>query len=319
MTAGRRVRISAGSGETFGVDDLACAAATQLGLWAAEGLDVEWIPAQGGVAATRATLDGVADIAYAGLGPVVGARAAGEPCRIVVSMARALAQNLVVRRAVATTEGLRGARWAVDGMGALSHHMARLVVAALGIDEGDIDWQVAGPPPRRIEGLLAGRYDASLIRIEEALSLSRSHADMLHTLAGFDALRQLVPTQPHGVLATTEAFEARNPDTLHRLVRGMVLASRRLHDDYGDFAQVVRRWVSVPLDEEDIRMIWQRERDSGGFAVDGELSAGHWAEQLRLYFALNAELAPIEPGALIAGDFLADTLAGLGLHAPRIS
>ena len=42
MTARQKVRLAAGSGDTFGVDDLACAAATYLGLWEDEGLDVVW-------------------------------------------------------------------------------------------------------------------------------------------------------------------------------------------------------------------------------------------------------------------------------------
>ena len=38
------IRLAAGSGPTFGVDDLSCAAATHLGLWEDEGLDVTWTP-----------------------------------------------------------------------------------------------------------------------------------------------------------------------------------------------------------------------------------------------------------------------------------
>ena len=35
------IRLAAGSGPTFGVDDLACAAATFLGCWEDENLDVK--------------------------------------------------------------------------------------------------------------------------------------------------------------------------------------------------------------------------------------------------------------------------------------
>ena len=50
------IRLAAGSGPTFGVDDLACAAATRLECWHDEGLDVEWTPVHGGVAAAQAVL-----------------------------------------------------------------------------------------------------------------------------------------------------------------------------------------------------------------------------------------------------------------------
>ena len=58
MTERLPIRLAAGSGPTFGVDDLACAAATHLGGWHDEGLDVSWTPVHGGVAAMNAVLDG---------------------------------------------------------------------------------------------------------------------------------------------------------------------------------------------------------------------------------------------------------------------
>ena len=74
-------------------------------------------------------LDGEVDAAYGGLGPVLQLRSQGHPMRIIASMARALAQNLVVQPHIKSTADLKGASWAVDGIGALSHHMARSIVA----------------------------------------------------------------------------------------------------------------------------------------------------------------------------------------------
>ena len=70
MTKTLPIRLAAGSGPTFGVDDLSCAAATHLGCWEDEGLDVTWTPVHGGVAALQAVLDDVVDVSYGGLGPV---------------------------------------------------------------------------------------------------------------------------------------------------------------------------------------------------------------------------------------------------------
>ncbi len=315
MTSRLPIRLAAGSGPTFGVDDLACAAATRLGCWHDEGLDVTWTPAHGGVAAMQAVLDDVVDVGYGGLGPAIRFRSEGAPLRVVVSMARGLAQNLVVQSRIATPDELRGASWALDGLGALSHHMARLIIAELGIGDDEIDWRVVGPPPQRIADLVSGAVDASLIRVEEAMSLSRSHEGRLHTLLGFADLKQLVPLQPHGVLATTEAYEAEHADALGRLARGMIKASRALHDDYAAFREVYDGYVTVPLPDEDVEWIWQREHDTGGFAVNGEMSTEHWDAQFDSYFALNPDLRRIERDDLLAGQFVPDALADLGRHA----
>jgi ABC-type nitrate/sulfonate/bicarbonate transport system substrate-binding protein len=307
-----KIRLARASGASFGVDDISCAAATQLGLFAAQGLDVQWSDWRGGVAATRAVLEGEADVAYAGFGPVVTLRAEGRPCRIFVSQARALAQALVVRK---NRGSLKGAVWAIDGFGALSHHMARLVVRALGIDEQEIRWEAVGPPPQRIAALLEGRADAALIRTEEALALDRDHGAKVSRMLDFDQLKRLVPLQPHGVLATTEAYEQAHPEILQGLALGMIHASRALHDRFEVFHHTVKEYVSVKLSEEEARLLWKREHDSGGWAVDGEMTDAHWDAQLALFHELNPQLPEIRKDALLAGQFVSAALRKLGTHA----
>lgn len=308
------IRFARGSGSGFGVDDISCAAAAQLGLFAREGLEVQWVDARGGVAATRAVLEGAAEVAYAGFGPVVSLRAEGHPCRIFVSQARALAQALVVRSSIKSVSSLKEKIWAVDGIGALSHHMARLLVKALGIAEDEIRWDPVGPPPQRIAALLEGRADASLIRTEEALALHRDHPGQVHRLLDFDDLKRLVPLQPHGVVVTTEAYERAHPEVLTGLAMAMIAASRALHDGLDIFKRVVRAHVSVKLDDDELRLIWQREHSSGGWAVNGELTPGHWEAQLKLYRLLNPQLRIVTREELISPQFVAQALRSLGGH-----
>lgn len=314
MTNRLPIRLAAGSGPTFGVDDIACAAATYLGCWEDEALDVTWTPVHGGVAAMKSVLDGETDVSYGGLGPVLKFRSEGQPVRIVVSMARGLAQNLVVQERIKSVDQLRGVSWALDGFGALSHHMARLLVKALNIGEDEIDWQAVGPPPERIERLLADTIDVSLIRVEEAIALTGDPGNSLHTLLGFAELKELVPLQPHGVLTTTEAYEASHEEELHRLTRGMIRASRALHDDFDTFRKVYEHHVTVSAPAESVRTIWQQERDTFGFAVNGELTKRHWHDQMESFYQLNPDLPRITRDDVIAEQFVPKALADLGLH-----
>lgn len=312
MASRSSIRLAAGSGPTFGVDDLACAAATHLGTWADEGLDVTWTPVHGGVAAMQAVLDGKVDASYGGLGPVLRFCSEGKPVRVVVSMARGLAQNLVAQKRITSTDQLRGASWALDGFGALSHHMARLLVRALGIPESEIRWEAVGPPPERIARLLAGTIDVSLIRVEEAISLDLDPANSLHNLLGFADLKRLVPVQPHGVLATLEAYERAHPETLAKLAAGMIRASRMLHEDYGAFRKVYDRYVTVPVPDVQVQRIWTQERESGGFALNGELTERHWAAQMDLFYELNPTLPRMTRDSVIAPQFVAQALSRIG-------
>ncbi len=309
------MRLAAGSGPTFGVDDLACAAATHLGCWADLGLDVTWTPVRGGVAAIGAVIDGSVDASYGGLGPMLKARSEGAPVRAVVSMARALAQNLVARESIRDRAPLRGVSWAVDGIGALSHHMARLIVKNLGISEREIAWKVAGPPPERIAMLLAGEVDVSLLRVEEAIALSLDDGNTLHTLLDSSELKRLVPVQPHGVLAARQDYIDSHAEEVARLVKGMIAASRALNDDFGNFEKVYRHYVKVSVPLGHVRDIWKKERDGRSFATDGELSATHWRKQVDGFFELNPDLKRVSVDDVLERTFVRAALADLDRQA----
>mmetsp|Transcript_81974 Transcript_81974/g.244498 ORF Transcript_81974/g.244498 Transcript_81974/m.244498 type:complete len:351 (+) Transcript_81974:66-1118(+) len=327
--AGKRihVRLASGAGGTFGVDDIAVAWATSGGFWEAEGLNVEWIPMRGGVNAAKAVLAGEVDGGYGTWMPVVELCRQGKPLRVLASMALALAQNLVVNKARIKTEAdLQGKRWAVDGIGALSHTLGQLIVRALAIPDGGMDWVVAGPPPQRIEKLLSGEVDCSLVRVEEAVQLAREHPDLLTKLMGFEEMLRLAPVQPHGVISVTEEFTREQPEACRALVRGLIRASRSLHDSLDDFRRAVRDHVTerrealgprVAVSDEEIEAIWQREHDAGSFAVNGGMVAEHWRRNLRVYATLRGdELAASMPlEELGAPGFVADVLADLGVHS----
>jgi hypothetical protein len=105
------------------------------------------------------------------------------------------------------------------------------------------------------------------------------------------------------VLATTEAYERAHPEVLQRLTRAMIQASRALHDRFEVFHDTVKACVSVRLSTEEARLLWKREHDSGGWAVNGELTQQHWDAQLRLFQKLNPALRAVsrEAGAFDPG------------------
>jgi hypothetical protein len=102
-----------------------------------------------------------------------------------------------------------------------------------------------------------------------------------------EALKGLVPLQPHGVLSCTEDYGESHQEELHRLTRGMIKASRALHDDFGAFENTFRHQVTIPVPGEAVREIWERERSAGSFAVDGGLAEAHWAAKLDSFEGLT--------------------------------
>jgi ABC-type nitrate/sulfonate/bicarbonate transport system substrate-binding protein len=322
-----KLRLASGAGGIFGVDDIAVAHASSGGFWEREGLDVEWVGVRGCVRAAEVVLTGQVDAGYGTWVPCVSNRVDGKPNKILVSMAQALAQNLIIdRNRIASTADLRGKRWAVDGLGALSHTLAHLIVQGLGIPDGEVEWIVAGPPPQRIEQLLNGTADCSLVRVEEAAVLARKHPEKLSKLLGFEEILPLAPVQPHGILSVTDDFAKKQPDVCKKLVRGLVLASRGLHDSLDAFRQAVRHHVTerpetlgprVDVSDEEIDIIWQREVAAGSFAVNGGLSCSHWAAGLHMYVSLhNGAGTKLTMNEMALPQLVADALTSLGEPHP---
>ena len=98
------------------------------------------------------------------------------------------------------------------------------------------------------------------------------------------------------------------------LAKAMILASRALHDDAEAFKKVVRSHVSVRLSDAELQLMWQREHSSGGWAVNGEMTRGHWQAQLALFREINPASRAVTREELIAERFVLEALAAVGVH-----
>lgn len=94
----------------------------------------------------------------------------------------------------------------------------------------------------------------------------------------------------------------------------MIKASRALNDDFAAFLNTFRHQVTIPVPDEAVREIWERERVAGSFAVDGGLAGAHWSAQLESFEGLNPELPTVVMDDVIAGEFVEAALQGMGGH-----
>ena len=84
----------------------------------------------------------------------------------------------------------------------------------------------------------------------------------------------------------------------------MIKAWGLLIEDFVAFQSVYRHYVKVSLPDEQIETIWRQERDYNGFAIDGAFTAGHWRDQIELFYALNALMPRVGYGELIEPRFV---------------
>ncbi|GAA3816482.1 hypothetical protein GCM10022226_41450 [Sphaerisporangium flaviroseum] len=142
----------------------------RLGLLDERDLRVSEEPVPSSPAQFRALIDGDLDAALTSPDNVVAYRFApdnplGETAdaRIVAAIDRGLGLGLYARPGIASADALRGATVGVDVAGSGFAFGLYALLESLGLDRGDYHVVALGSTPRRLEALLAGRCDATML------------------------------------------------------------------------------------------------------------------------------------------------------------
>ena len=97
----------------------------------------------------------------------------------------------------------------------------------------------------------------------------------------------------------------------------MILASRALHDDFKAFETTYRHYVKVSVPDDQVKAIWEQERMSNGFAINGELSRAHWQAQMNSFGALHPTLPRVALDQVVDQTFVARALESIGVRAEQ--
>lgn len=303
-----KVKFASAAGSGFGLDDLPVAAAYHLRIFESLGLEVEWIRVKGGVKAMETLVSKDATVAYGGYGAALASASKGNPLKIVASTSLKLAQELVGKGKLPLTSYDPVIRWGVDGIGAMSHQLAREIANAFRIPESGIQFVVSGPPEDRIQALLHGDVDATLLRLEESDSITRSKSSLVRILT-FEEINHRISNPVHGVIATTTEDINEEPDVIQKVVRGIIESNRALSTDFSKFERAMN---AVSNYEVDLASLWERCSKTGLFAVNGGMNPAIWKSDIENYFKMNTDLEQLDSSSIIYPRFVAAALNEIG-------
>jgi ABC-type nitrate/sulfonate/bicarbonate transport system substrate-binding protein len=114
--------------------------AIESGLLKKEGIDGKITGFTAGLTATQAVAGGSLDAACDGFTSSASAIARGSPARTVYSVNADNTYVIVTRDTITKPEDLRGKKWAITQMGAISQTYAALWLNKKGLPEGTVDW-----------------------------------------------------------------------------------------------------------------------------------------------------------------------------------
>ncbi len=196
--------------------------ALEQGFLRKHGLDGQVIAFRGGGTNMKALLAGEVDVSQIGATDAIQAAAKGARVRLWFVPVPVSPFYFVARKEAATTlQALVGKSVAVSGIGALSHHIPRIVLQRSGVDPDKVQYVALGSPADRFRALLAGKVDATLVLSTEAAKLAQ-YPEII-TLA---QVSKVLPEVPYEFAIAKEEYLERNPETFYRLALTLLEANR---------------------------------------------------------------------------------------------
>ena len=206
------------------------------GYFAAEGLDIEFIPVQGGAAAIPLLVNGELDLTWSAMNSIIAAQdkrvaEARGGLRVLPGSGYAAAENTFVmlalpgREYLATPQDLPGKKIAINTLGSIARLAANTAMAANGVDPRSVSY-VEVPFPDMIPALANRQVDAIVV-VEPQLTqagLQLGATALLNVASGPTA------NLPEAALTTTAEFARTNPNTMAAFARALARGQADMND-----------------------------------------------------------------------------------------
>jgi NitT/TauT family transport system substrate-binding protein len=203
-----------------------------------EGIDAKFVGFTSGLTTTQALAGGSVDAACDGFTGTVGAIAKGSPAKVVYAVNSDNTYVVVSRDTIAKASDLKGKKFAITQMGAISQTYASLWLRKNGMPDSTVDWIPIGGTSARARAVVANQVDATLITAGEWLRIrDQAGVRLLATLS------DTVPPLPLNLCAVSAKLIAEHPDVVQKVVTGILNAVRAARTPEGrkDYIRIARQ------------------------------------------------------------------------------
>lgn len=186
-----------------------------------QGIDGKFVGFTAGLTTTQALAGASIDAACDGFSGTVSAIAKGSPAKVVYSVNSDNTYVVIARDTITKPEELRGKKFAITQMGAISQTYAALWMSKNGLADGAVDWIPVGGTSARARAVIANQVDATLITLGEWVRIrDQKDVRLLATLS------DTVAPLPLNLCAVSAKLVNERPEVVQKLVNGMLDAVR---------------------------------------------------------------------------------------------
>jgi len=191
--------------------------AQDAGLWRKYGLDVRMILFEAGSTLAQVARTGEVSFAINSGPTTIASRTQGADSIIVAAAVNTLPYSLVTTKSITKWEQLKGKKVGISRFGSGTDTAIRLVSKRFGLDPmKDFIVLQGGTQPSRLQALLAGSLDATLVSPPLDLTAKKQGLNILVNIA------ELGIAYPQLVIETSERFNREQPQQVKNFLKGFI-------------------------------------------------------------------------------------------------
>ena len=198
-----------------------------------EGIDAKFVGFTAGLTTTQALAGGSLEAACDGFTGTTSAIERGSAAKTVYSVNSDNTYVIVVRDTISKFADLRGKKWAITQMGAISQTYAALWLSKNGLPDGTVDWIPIGGTSARARALIANQVEATLLTAGEWIRIREQKGVRL-----LATISESVPPLPLNLCVVTTKLINERPAVVQGFVNGMLNAVRHARTPEGRLAYI---------------------------------------------------------------------------------
>ncbi|MGH7782506.1 MAG: ABC transporter substrate-binding protein, partial [Candidatus Binatia bacterium] len=188
-----------------------------MGLWKKHGLDVRMVLFEAGSTLAQVARAGEVKFAVNSGPTTIASRTQGADSVIIAASVNTLPYSLVTAKGITKWADLKGKKVGISRFGSGTDTAIRLVCKKFGLDPvKDLVIIQGGTQPSRLQALLAGSLDATLVSPPLDLKAKKQGLTILVDIA------ELAIPYPQLVIETTDRFVRENPREVKNFLKGFL-------------------------------------------------------------------------------------------------
>lgn len=217
--------------------------AKELGFFAENKIDVEFVTFEGGTQTLRGSVAGGLDITGTSSDPAIIGAAKGAGTKVLGSYSHKLSQSMLVQGDIRSCKDLKGRKIGIQEVGAFNEVMSRAVLASCGLTPKDVQY-IPVSTKGRVPGLLTNQIDTAILHVDQAVVAKKKKPE-LNILVN---LWEPLPKWLYAVYIAPEKEIANNRQLYIDIMAALIKANRYIYNNKAKVVEIATKYTQEDPD-----------------------------------------------------------------------